>query len=222
MRINNNHEFYFLDSAYQEKHKELFAFFENLGIDIEINQDFAGLKTLLTSKEKDDYPYDFDTAFETKMDNSTAFVLYAKIGNEVVATYAAKKLSMTTFIEAMKEKFTGTYEDVSDILGISAYSSCQWVSKNHRGKKIGRVLDHLKKHICFDLMKCDNNFAIHKEALSDYHTEHLGYSNTKKLALIPNGDVGGAGEAIDKIYNITYTTDTEWSNKQSEIKAIYS
>ena len=222
MKITNNHEFYFLDSAYQEKHKELFAFFENLGIDIEINQDFAGLKTLLTSKEKDDYPYDFDTAFETKMDNSTAFVLYAKIGNEVVATYAAKKLSMTTFIEAMKEKFTGTYEDVSDILGISAYSSCQWVSKNHRGKKIGRVLDHLKKHICFDLMKCDNNFAIHKEALSDYHTEHLGYSNTKKLALIPNGDVGGAGEAIDKIYNITYTTDTEWSNKQSEIKAIYS
>ena len=46
------------------------------------------------------------------MDNSTAFVLYAKIGNEVVATYAAKKLSMTTFIEAMKEKFSGTYEDV--------------------------------------------------------------------------------------------------------------
>ena len=222
MKITNNHEFYFLDSAYQEKHKELFAFFENLGIDIEINQDFAGLKTLLTSKEKDDYPYDFDTAFETEMNNNTAFVLYAKIGNEVIATYAAKKLSMTTFIKAMKEKFSGTYEDVSDIFGISAYSSCQWVSKNHRGKKIGRVLDHLKKHICFDLMKCDNNFAIHKEALSDYHTEHLGYSNTKKLALIPNGDVGGAGEAIDKIYNITYTTDTEWSNKQSEIKAIYS
>ena len=222
MKITNNHEFYFLDSAYQEKHKELFAFFENLGIDIEINQDFAGLKTLLTSKDKDDYPYDFDTAFETKMDNSTAFVLYAKIGNEVVATYAAKKLSMTTFIEAMKEKFSGTYENVSDILGISAYSSCQWVSKNHRGKKIGRVLDHLKKHICFDLMKCTNNYAIHKEALSDYHTEHLGYSNTKKLALIPNGDVGGAGEVIDKIYNITYTTDIEWAEKQSEVKKIYS
>ena len=114
------------------------------------------------------------------------------------------------------------YKNVSDISGISAYSSCQWVSKNHRGKKIGRVLDHLKKHICFDLMKCDINYAIHKEALSDYHTEHLGYSNTKKLALIPNGDVGGAGEAIDKIYNITYTTDTEWINKQSEIKEIYS
>ena len=47
-------------------------------------------------------------------------------------------------------------------------------------------------------MKCDNNFAIHKEALSDYHTEHLGYSNTKKFFLIPNGDVGGAGELLIK------------------------
>ena len=71
-------------------------------------------------------------------------------------------------------------------------------------------------------MKCDINYAIHKEALSDYHTEHLGYSNTKKLALIPNGDVGGAGEAIDKIYNITYITDIEWAEKQSEIKTLYS
>ena len=35
-----------------------------------------------------------------------------------------KKLSMTTFIKAMKEKFSGTYEDVSDILGISAYDIC--------------------------------------------------------------------------------------------------
>ena len=139
-----------------------------------------------------------------------------------MATYAAKKLSMTTFVEAMKEKFSGTYEDVSDILGTSAYSSCQWVSKNHRGKKLGRVLDHLKKHICFDLMKCTNNYAIHKEALADYHTEHLGYNTTEKLALIPNGDVGGAGEAIDKVYNLTYTTVTEWTNKQSDIKALYS
>ena len=222
MTIINNHEFYPLDSVYQEKHKELFAFFENLGVDIEINQDFTGLKTLLLSKDTDDYPYDFDPAFETKMDNNTAFVLYAKIGDEIVATYAAKKLAMTTFIEAMKEKFPGTYEDVSDIRGTSAYSSCQWVSKDHRGKKLGRVLDHLKKHICFDLMKCTNNYAIHKEALADYHTEHLGYSNTEKLALIPNGDVGGAGEVIDKIYNITYTTIWEWDSKQSDIKALYS
>ena len=222
MTITNNHTYFVLDTVFQNRHKELFDFFEGQGADIEINEDFAGLKTILTSKDKDDYPYDFDPAFETKLDNATGFVLHLKIDGEVVATYAAKKLSIPVFVEAMKEKFSGTYEDVSDMSGQSAYSSCQWVSKDHRGKKLGRILDHLKKHICFDLMKCSNNYAIHKEALANYHTEHLGYNTTQKLALIPNGDVGGAGEAIDKVYNLTYTTVTEWTNKQSDIKALYS
>jgi len=222
MSIINNHEFYVLDTVFQNKHKEIFDFFNNQGVDVEINEDFASLKTILLSKDKDDYPYDFDPSFELELDNAKAFVLYLKIDGEVVATYAAQKLSMTSFIDLMKGHFSGTYEDVSDVLGTSAYSSCQWVSKNHRGKKLGRVLDHLKKHICFDLMKCTNNYAIHKEALTDYHTEHLGYSNSERLALIPNGDVGGAGEVIDKIYNITYTTIWEWDSKQSEIKALYS
>jgi len=222
MSIINNHEFYVLDTVFQNKHKEIFDFFNNQGVDVEINEDFASLKTILLSKDKDDYPYDFDPSFELELDNAKAFVLYLKIDDEVVATYAAQKLSMTSFIDLMKGHFSGTYEDVSDVLGTSAYSSCQWVSKNHRGKKLGRVLDHLKKHICFDLMKCTNNYAIHKEALTDYHTEHLGYSNSERLALIPNGDVGGAGEVIDKIYNITYTTISEWEAKQSDIKALYS
>jgi len=222
MSIINNHEFYVLDTVFQNKHKEIFDFFNNQGVDVEINEDFASLKTILLSKDKDDYPYDFDPTFELELDNAKAFVLYLKIDGEVVATYAAQKLSMTSFIDLMKGHFSGTYEDVSDVLGTSAYSSCQWVSKNHRGKKLGRVLDHLKKHICFDLMKCTNNYAIHKEALTDYHTEHLGYSNSERLALIPNGDVGGAGEVIDKIYNITYTTISEWEAKQSDIKALYS
>jgi|TARA_B100001094_G_C17874633_1_gene643814 hypothetical protein len=222
MSIINNHEFYVLDTVFQNKHKEIFDFFKNQGVDVEINEDFASLKTILLSKDKDDYPYDFDPTFELELDNAKAFVLYLKIDGEVVATYAAQKLSMTSFIDLMKGHFSGTYEDVSDVLGTSAYSSCQWVSKDHRGKKLGRVLDHLKKHICFDLMKCTNNYAIHKEALTDYHTEHLGYSNSERLALIPNGDVGGAGEVIDKIYNITYTTISEWEAKQSDIKALYS
>ena len=222
MSIINNHEFYVLDTVFQNKHKEIFDFFNNQGVDVEINEDFASLKTILLSKDKDDYPYDFDPSFELELDNAKAFVLYLKIDDEVVATYAAQKLSMTSFIDLMKGHFSGTYEDVSDVLGTSAYSSCQWVSKDHRGKKLGRVLDHLKKHICFDLMKCTNNYAIHKEALTDYHTEHLGYSNSERLALIPNGDVGGAGEVIDKIYNITYTTISEWEAKQSDIKALYS
>ena len=50
----NNHEFYGLDLAFVEKHKELFNFFDSQNLDVEINDDFAELKTILTSKDKDD------------------------------------------------------------------------------------------------------------------------------------------------------------------------
>ena len=176
----------------------------------------------MTSKDKDDYAYDFDPAFETYLDKATGFVLYLRYNNEIVATYAAKKLSLPNFIEQMKLKYPGNYDTINEFPGQEAYSSCQWVSKEHRGKKWGRVLDHLKKNICFDLMKCDTNFAIHKSDLRDYHVNHLAYSNNKKLAVIPNGDVGGAGEVIDKEYWIAYSSNTEWADKQSEVKTLYT
>ena len=218
----NNHEFYGLDTDYVTKHKELFDFFDGQNLDVEINDDFAELKTILTSKDKDDYAYDFDPAFESYLDNATGFILYLRYNNEIVATYAAKKLSLKTFIENMKLKYPGNYDTIEDFSGQSAYSSCQWVSKDHRGKKWGRVLDHLKKHICFDLMKCETNYAIHKSDLRDYHVNHLAYSNNQRLAVIPNGDVGGAGEVIDKEYWIAYSSNTEWADKQSEVKALYT
>ena len=207
----NNHEFYGLDTDYVTKHKELFDFFDGQNLDVEINDDFAELKTILTSKDKDDYAYDFDSAFESYLDNATGFILYLKYNNEIVATYAAKKLSLKTFIENMKLKYPGNYDTIEDFSGQSAYSSCQWVSKDHRGKKWGRVLDHLKKNLCFDLMKCETNFV-----------NHLAYSNNQRLAVIPNGDVGGAGEVIDKEYWIAYSSNTEWADKQSEVKALYT
>ena len=218
----NNHEFYGLDTDYVTKHKELFDFFDGQNLDVEINDDFAELKTILTSKDKDDYAYDFDPAFESYLDNATGFILYLRYNNEIVATYAAKKLSLPKFIKEMKLVYPGNYETIDDFPGQSAYSSCQWVSKEHRGKKWGRVLDHLKKHICFDLMKCETNYAIHKSDLRDYHVNHLAYSNNQRLAVIPNGDVGGAGEVIDKEYWIAYSSNTEWADKQSEVKTLYT
>jgi len=218
----NNHEFYGLDTDYVTKHKELFDFFDGQNLDVEINDDFAELKTILTSKDKDDYAYDFDPAFESYLDNATGFILYLRYNNEIVATYAAKKLGLNTFLENMKLKYPGNYDTIDDFPGQSAYSSCQWVSKEHRGKKWGRVLDHLKKHICFDLMKCETNYAIHKSDLRDYHVNHLAYSNNQRLAVIPNGDVGGAGEVIDKEYWIAYSSNTEWADKQSEVKTLYT
>ena len=218
----NNHEFYGLDTDYVTKHKELFDFFDGQNLDVEINDDFAELKTILTSKDKDDYAYDFDPAFESYLDNATGFILYLRYNNEIVATYAAKKLGLNTFLENMKLKYPGNYDTIDDFPGQSAYSSCQWVSKEHRGKKWGRVLDHLKKHICFDLMKCETNYAIHKSDLRDYNFNHLAYSNNQRLAVIPNGDVGGAGEVIDKEYWIAYSSNTEWADKQSEVKTLYT
>ena len=66
------------------------------------------------------------------------------------------------------------------------------------------------------------NYAIHKEAFKDYHINGLHYSNSEKLATIPNGDVGGAGEAIDKVYNIAWTTKDEWLIKRNEVKSLYT
>ena len=73
-----NHEFYGLDTDYVTKHKELFDFFDGQNLDVEINDDFAELKTILTSKDKDDYAYDFDPAFESYLDNATGFILYLR------------------------------------------------------------------------------------------------------------------------------------------------
>ena len=49
-----------------------------------------------------------------------------------------------------------------------------------------------------------------------------GISSEEKLATIPNGDVGGAGEAIDKVYNIAWTTKDEWLIKRHEVKSLYT
>mgnify|MGYP007000430073 len=72
---------------------------------------------------------------------ATGFILYLRYNNEIVATYAAKKLGLNTFLESMRLKYPGNYDTIDDFSGQSAYSSCQWVSKEHRGKKWGRVLD---------------------------------------------------------------------------------
>ena len=50
----------------------------------------------------------------------------------------------------------------------------------------------------------------------------LHYDKSEKIALIPNGDVGGAGEKIDKVYHVAWITKTSWANKQSEVKSLYS
>ena len=224
MAIINNHSKINLDASFQSNHTELFKVFSNNDLDVEINEDFDGLKTFLESIPKDDYPYRFDVSFKSDYidDTTNAFVLYLKKGDEIISTYAAMGMDIETFIEGMKVENVGTYENVDIESGHQFYSSCQWVSKDHRGKKLGMCLDHLKKNIVFDILNGDVNYAIHKEAFKSYHNDGLKYDTSSKLATIPNGDVGGAGEKIDKVYNITWTTKSSWENKQDEVKALYS
>ena len=222
MAIINNHSLINLDSTFQSNHTELLQFFFNQGLNIEISDDFGALKTFLTSLDKSDYPYGFDPSFEGISNLHGAFVLYIKNGDDVYATYAAKQFDYENFVINMKEIFDGTYEDVNIDGGNQVYSSCQWVKKEQRGKKFGMCLDHLKKNISFDVLGGNVNFAIHKEALKDYHLNGLHYDNSSKLATIPNGDVGGAGEAIDKVYYVAWSTKETWASKQSDIKALYS
>ena len=221
MAIINNHSNINLDASFQSKHKELFKVFSNNNVDVDINDDFDALKTFLESIPKDDYPYRFDGSFRGIDDTQNAFVLYLKKGDEIISTYAAVKMSKDGFVEGMKVNNAGTYENIDIGSGTQFYSSCQWVSKDHRGKKLGMCLDHLKKNIIFDILNGDVNYAIHKEALKGYHNDGLRYDTSSKLATIPKGDVGGAGEAIDKIYNMTWTTKTSWTNKQDDVKKLY-
>jgi hypothetical protein len=222
MAIINNHNKIKLDANFQEKHKELFKVFSDNNLDVEINDNIAGLKSTLTSLPKSDYPYDFDGTFDGISDTTNTFVLLLKSGGTVISTYAATNISYDTFVGYLKGYYTGTFEDVSIDSGNQLYSSCQWVSKDHRGKKLGMTLDHLKKNICFDILNADVNYAIHKESYQDYHKDGLKYDTTKKLCTIPNGDVGGAGEKIDKIYYVTWTSKSSWASKQDDVRKLYS
>ena len=98
----------------------------------------------------------------------------------------------------------------------------QAISENDLPYQWPKKINHELKNIIFDKTDYGINYAIHKEAFKDYHINGLHYSNSEKLATIPNGDVGGAGEAIDKVYNIAWTTKDEWLIKRNEVKSLYT
>ena len=237
MAIIDNHKQVKIDKAFSDKHVEMFAFFDSKGIDVEVSDNFKDFQHFLTHLSPDDYPYRYDISFND--DNldlrddtyaNNAFALYLKKDNKIIATYAAKELGFSYFVNDFieftsdeKAEFSKDFsKKMFDEKGTHMYSSCQWVSKDHRGKRFGMILDHLKKNICFDIFNADINYAIHKSQFADYHIKGLHYDESKYLATIPNGDVGGAGEAIDKVYNIAWTTKDEWLIKRNEVKSLYT
>ena len=171
---------------------------------------------------------------ETMVYGGDDFALYLKKDNEIIATYAAKVLAFGQFNEDFENYFyqeSGTNPDMnidelSNLImynpGRHMYSSCQWVSTSHRGKGMGMMLDHLKKNICFDIFDADSNYAIHKEAFKEYHLKGLHYEDSIWMATVPQGNVGGAGEEKDKIYNVTWVTKENWANKLDDVRKLYN
>ena len=229
MAIIDNHKSLKIDQAFSDKHVEMFAFFDSKGIDLEVSDNFKDFQHFLTHLSADDYPYSYDPTFEPEYNNDKTFALMLKKGDDIIATYAGKSMPMSTFHLDFKEWSAGdgaTYETMKNIIDDSEkdcyYSSCQWVSKDHRGKKFGMILDHLKKNICFDIFEADIQYAIHKESFKDYHLNGLHYDESKWIATIPKGDVGGAGEKKDKVYHITWVTKESWANKLNDVRKLYN
>ena len=81
---------------------------------------------------------------------------------------------------------------------------------------------HNMGNICFDIFEADIQYAIHKESFKDYHLNGLHYDESKWIATIPKGDVGGAGEKKDKVYHITWVTKESWANKLNDVRKLYN
>ena len=236
MAIIDNHKSVKIDKSFEDKHPEMFKFFNDRNIDVEVNDDFIGFENFLKSLSKEQYPYQFDEFFSQSMVfGGDDFALYLKKDNEVIATYAAKILNFGAFLEDFESYFYAesgnqlkiNMENLSESILYSPnqrhmYSSCQWVSTSHRGKGMGMMLDHLKKNICFDIFDADSNYAIHKEAFKEYHLKGLHYDDSIWLATVPQGGVGGAGEDKDKVYNVTWVTKENWANKLDDVRKLYN
>ena len=208
----------------------LLEYFDSLGYNIRIHEDWDHLKTLLESQE--DYPFDMDAAFTPNYmaDSNIAFAMYLKKDDNIVATYAAKDLHPGVVREGLTDLYPNLImKKLPDILNLNDlqyyYSSCQWVHTDHLGKKLGVSLDLLKKHIVFDSPKlgADVNFAIHKinDSMKSYHLNKLYYSNSEAFATKDEGGIGGAGGDNDREYNIVWTLKDSFNGKLEDIKSTY-
>jgi len=195
-----------------------------MNFQVEVSKDFKYLKNILLSKSKDNYPYTMDDFFDVDKDIfscttnlKNSFILFFKLDNNIIGTYAAKKLPVLVFYEYI----TGVADHRANLKlntweTNSWYSSCQWIDLKYRGSEYGVYLDKFKKNLVFDLFNGDINYALHKERLTNYHLKNLRYTNSDYLMTYDNG-IGGAGTQEDKQYNICYINKQQWKN----VKELY-
>ena len=98
-------------------------------MNIQVSQDFSKLIEVLNSQTKDDYPYVMDHFFKNDQIDSNSYCLFCyDESNNVIATYAYRKLPFSTYMSYWSNvflKFGGQNFNPSIPGNNQWYSSCQ-------------------------------------------------------------------------------------------------
>lgn len=204
--------------------KDIQRYLNTYNMHVEVFKDIDQLRNVIESIPKDDYPYQWDAAFDSKyLEKNDYFCILLYQDDSIIGTYAARHMNLQNYLYAIRKIFCE--DKVSTLLKFEQegsnkntwYSSLQWISNRSRGKRIGIFLDYIKKSLVFELYNADYNYAIHKEALCEYHVKKLNYDYTEWLMTVVNGNIGSAGDSNDKIYYLCNTEKNSWLNKQNEL-----
>lgn len=191
---------------------------------VELFKDIKKLRSTIESIPKEDYPYQWDAAFNDEyLETNDYFCILLYQDNKIIGTYAARHMNIENYIHDIRKIF---YEDKVtsklefEILGNQKncwYSSLQWINNQSRGKRIGVFLDYIKKSLLFELYNADYNYAIHKESLTTYHIEKLKYDSSDWLMTIEKGNIGDTTNLNTKVYYLCYSEKNSWLTKQNEL-----
>jgi hypothetical protein len=191
---------------------------------VEYFKDIQKLKDIIENIPKDDYPYQWDAAFNAEyLDTNDYFCLTLYQDNKLIGTYAARHMAIDSYMKEIRDVFNNdnVAEKIEfELLGIDKvawYSSLQWISRHSRGSRIGVFLDYIKKSLVFEKYNANFNYAIHKQALLDYHLKKLQYNQSEWLMTVEKGNIGGAGGPEDKVYYLCNANRDSWLSKQNEL-----
>ena len=191
---------------------------------VELFKDIDKLQNIIKSIPKDDYPYQWDAAFNTEyLEVNDYFCILLYQDSKVIGTYAARHMDIKNYMHDIRIIFNN--DSVTDNLEFENigkykncwYSSLQWISNHSRGKRIGVFLDYVKKSLLFEIYNADYNYAIHNESLVNYHIEKLKYDTSDWLMSIKNGNIGKSTNLDTKVYYLCYSEKNSWLNKQNEL-----
>lgn len=191
---------------------------------VELFKDINKLRTVIESISKNDYPYQWDAAFNSEyLETNDYFCILLYQDDNIIGTYAARHMNLQNYLYDIRKIFCK--DKVSNLLkfeqaGLNKntwYSSLQWISNRSRGKRIGVFLDYIKKSLVFELYNADYNYSIHKESLLEYHLKNLKYDGSEWLMTVSNGNIGDARDNNDKIYYLCNSEKNSWLKKQDDL-----